>query len=96
MGEPQIVFLTDDASRLSYNGQFISVDMIEGDGLTYPLRFTVKEALTEPDISDMYGRNNDGFFAKFEKTDERIPTSHISPTTRRKNRRTDSSCTRRR
>ncbi len=70
VGEPQIVFLTDDASRFSYNGQFISVDMIEGDGLTYPLRFTVKDALTEPDISDMYGRDNDGFFAKFEKTDE--------------------------
>lgn len=76
VGEPQIVFLTDDASRLSYNGQFISVDMIEGDGLTYPLRFTVKDALTEPDISDMYGRDNDGFFAEFEKTDE--PYTYIA------------------
>lgn len=76
VGEPSLVFSEDEGLNIEYNGQTCRINMIEGDGLIYPLRFTIKDAIAEPKVADIFGENNNGFSAKFEKTDE--PYTYIA------------------
>lgn len=66
VGTPRIEFCENEGLSLDYNGQICRMNMIEGDGLIYPLRFTVIDALSEPKPEAMHGENN-GFSVKFEK-----------------------------
>lgn len=85
IGDPKFVFLEGEGLDIRYNGEVCRMKMIEGDGITYSLYFTIKDCLTEPSISDMYGENKDGFTARFEKAPEAFTyIAHITNNTPKK------------